>query len=227
MAPVLGDNVSVAAAPLKHSVPCVGYAVEEDSIVGHLRADVVQPVVERNKAALNEMGYRHHMSIMSERSAIRPGETREFPDGTVLSYEDILHPPRKGRKVVILGDTCDSSRMQPLAADADAVVHECTIVPTPEETEREALASPKDRFHSTPSMAGAFAKSVNAKKLFLNHFPQRCLPNNKALVAAIERQAAKSAGLNRGDVVATRDYLNVSIETNQSKGSDAISKNEE
>ena len=47
-------------------------------------------------------------------------------DGTVLSSSEILEAPKKGRKVVILGDTSDSSAIELIAQNADLLVHEST-----------------------------------------------------------------------------------------------------
>jgi len=94
------------------------------------------------------------------------------------------HGPHKiSRKVVILGDTSNPSTITPLALDADLLVHEATDASiltsvdakakahkrTPEFVEAQA----KRRGHSTPSMAGVFAKSIRARQLVLNHIGAR------------------------------------------------------
>lgn len=62
-----------------------------------------------------------------------------------ISPSDVLAPRRPGRRVVILGDTCDSSDMIPIARGADLVVHEAT-------NENAHEVKCQENGHSTPSM---------------------------------------------------------------------------
>ena len=66
-----------------------------------------------------------------------------FPPSQI-SPSDVLAPPRPGRRVVILGDTCDSSEMVPIAGGADLVVHEAT-------NENAHEVKCRENGHSTPS----------------------------------------------------------------------------
>lgn len=70
------------------------------------------------------------------------------------------------RKVVLLGDTCDSSAIAKIAKDADLLVHEATFTNALADKARLAM-------HSTAGMAGAFAKEIKARKLVLSHFSSR------------------------------------------------------
>jgi ribonuclease BN (tRNA processing enzyme) len=72
----------------------------------------------------------------------------------------------RGRRVCLLGDTCDSSAIARLAANADVLSHEATFLSSMAEKARLAT-------HSTASQAGDFAARVNAKQLVLTHFSGR------------------------------------------------------
>ncbi|KAI5119212.1 hypothetical protein M0805_007723 [Coniferiporia weirii] len=130
------------------------------------------------------------------------------------------------RKIVVLGDTCDPSAIKNLAQNATLLVHEATDAHIPVEIERNLrgdkktpemiLHSTVGKGHSTPGMAGAFAKSINAQKLVLNHFsgkfpapsPYRH-DRRHAVMAEIERQASEAWGL--GLALAAYDYMRVDI----------------
>jgi ribonuclease Z len=74
--------------------------------------------------------------------------------------------PIKGRKLVILGDTCDSSAIADAAFGCDLLSHEATFNKGFEEKARIAT-------HSTAEQAGAFAKRIRARNLVLTHFSAR------------------------------------------------------
>jgi ribonuclease Z len=106
------DDVKVFAAPMSHGIPCVGYVVEEQSRPGRLRDEVVKPIVQRNMKALKAAGFRVPMKAMAVIKNLPVGSEFTFPDGTVVTQEEAVEPPRKGRKVVICGDTASSRAME-------------------------------------------------------------------------------------------------------------------
>jgi ribonuclease Z len=71
-----------------------------------------------------------------------------------------------GRRVLVLGDTVDSSCIAPAALGADLVAHEATYASGMET--KAAIAQ-----HSTAWMAGKFAAALRARALVLTHFSAR------------------------------------------------------
>jgi ribonuclease Z len=106
------EDVKVFAAPMSHGIPCVGYVVEEQNKPGRLRHEVVKPIVGRNLDALKKAGFKIPMKAMAVIKNLPVGSAFTFPDGTVLSQEEAVEPPRKGRKVVICGDTASARAIE-------------------------------------------------------------------------------------------------------------------
>lgn len=199
------DVVSVSAAPILHSVPCVGYVVYEAPVQGKVDPKLYVPHLKRTGT---------DMKMMRE---IQKGQTVTLADGTVLEG-----PPREpGRKIVILGDTHDPSPIEELAKEADLIVHESTNSHLPgvdnraklEDTHQSVEERAKSRGHSTPQMAGRFAKRIGARNLFLNHFSSRYSGGNdepsRTIMEAIRQLAMVEFGSE--EVVCTRDLMSIEI----------------
>ncbi|KAJ7682634.1 beta-lactamase-like protein [Mycena polygramma] len=201
------DAVSVSAAPIQHSVACVGYVVNEAPLPGKIDPSKYIPELKRTNTPISVM------------SRLQQGETVELSDGTVL------HGParRRGRKIVILGDTHNPTAIIPLALDADLLIHEATNAHLPgiddsktkiTDTFQSVEARTKSRGHSTPQMAGAFAKRIRAKQLILNHFSAKYAGNDdvdpeaKKIMDAIGGLAAKEYGK---EVLCARDLMSVTV----------------
>ncbi len=100
-------DVTVYAAPMSHGIPCVGYVVKEQNRPGRLRPDLIEPIIKRNFHALQKSVIKNPMKIMAVIKNLPIGSSFTFPDGTVVKQSDVVQPPIKGRKIVILGDTLD------------------------------------------------------------------------------------------------------------------------
>jgi len=158
------DEIIVSAGEIAHSIPCLGFVIQEQPLPGKLTPDLMKTYLEKINA--------HHLpkSILSQ---IQKGQIIILPTG------ELLRPPptRPGRKVVILGDTYDPSKLIPISQSANVVVHEATNAYIPdldgamsfEWVEQRTIS----RGHSTPQMAGKFATACCAKVLLLNHFSAR------------------------------------------------------
>jgi ribonuclease Z len=134
--------------------------------------------ITRNHAALVSAGHRNPRALLGK--LLNTREPIQLPDGTTL-YPPPLSIP--GRKIVVLGDTSDSSGMMGLAEDPSVLVHEATNAYAPgngaertaiedmsEAEKRQVKEKAISRGHSTADMAGEFARKIRARRLFLNHF---------------------------------------------------------
>ncbi|XP_033105871.1 zinc phosphodiesterase ELAC protein 1-like [Anneissia japonica] len=187
------DNILVQAAPLKHRVPTFGYIVTEKEQPGKL--DVKR---------LKELG----VPAGPLYGQLKKGESITTSEGAVIKPEDVLGLPRAGRKIAFLWDTCDASLAAPLLQDVDVMVHEATM-------ENEMKEKCVLNGHSTPEMAGEFARSVGAKKLVITHFSQRYKTKDSELKGDEQTtdkllQQAKDA-FQCDNVIAAEDLLTLTI----------------
>lgn len=144
------DGFKVRAAAADHTVPALAYAVEEDLRRG--RFDL------RKAKAL---GVPEGPMF----SALQRGE-RVRHKGKVIRPEQVVGPPRPGRKVAFSGDTRKCRAVISLAKGADALVHDCTL-----DSRYSELA---DTFgHSTARRAAEVAKEAGVRSLFLVHLSPR------------------------------------------------------
>ncbi|KAG7400745.1 Zinc phosphodiesterase ELAC protein 1 [Phytophthora boehmeriae] len=97
---------------------------------------------------------------------VHPSLTREWIHAQSDGNGDVTGPKALGRKVAILGDSADSSRMFDIAQNCDILVHEATL-------SHRMVKQAVHRGHSTARMAGYAAKKMNAKILALTHFSHR------------------------------------------------------
>ncbi|WP_257169715.1 ribonuclease Z [Bradyrhizobium sp. SRS-191] len=100
------------------------------------------------------------------RKTLAEGQTITLDDGRSINPEDVLGPPRGGRKLVIVGDTETTDGLQEHVRDADLLVIEATFL------QRDA-ATARDYGHLTASEAAALAASGNVGQLVLNHISGR------------------------------------------------------
>lgn len=149
---------TVKAAAIKHSVYCLGYVIQEKETRGRMLASLLKQDFNLDPGP-----------IFSE---IAANPSVKLPDGRTIISSKYMTKPRKGRKIVILGDTCDPRGIAELAMDADVLVHEATC----SDSEKTVAL---EHYHSTAGMAGAFARSIRAKNLILTHFSPRNFNNSE------------------------------------------------
>eukprot|EP00057_Strongylocentrotus_purpuratus_P001172 XP_001195521.2 PREDICTED: zinc phosphodiesterase ELAC protein 1-like isoform X1 [Strongylocentrotus purpuratus] len=187
------DNFIIHAATISHRVPCFGYVFLEKPQPGRLDAEML-------KARGIKPGPLY--------ARIKAGHEIEAPDGSVIKPQDVVGPTRQGRKIVILGDTKESSRIIPIAMNADVLVHEATLA-----DEHHDLCI--GRGHSTPAMAGQFAAQIQCEHLVITHFSQRYYPlshqgkeGDETVQKLLDQTRATFPG---GKVTAAEDFLTISV----------------
>eukprot|EP00192_Tetraselmis_astigmatica_P003287 CAMPEP_0117666794 /NCGR_PEP_ID=MMETSP0804-20121206/10580_1 /TAXON_ID=1074897 /ORGANISM="Tetraselmis astigmatica, Strain CCMP880" /LENGTH=597 /DNA_ID=CAMNT_0005474391 /DNA_START=22 /DNA_END=1815 /DNA_ORIENTATION=- len=140
-------------------------------------------------------------------------------DSSLLSKHGISEDPKNfeafvpGRKVVILGDTCDSTSIAALAKGADMVSHEATFS---DGMEHKAMIAG----HSTSRMAGEFARSINARQLFLTHFSARFQTSNASGTSAYRADSAPEGAL--GDDMTASDIDTIVAQACEGFGSSDV-----
>jgi ribonuclease Z len=104
---------------------------------------------------------------------IEPGPAyRRLQEGETVEGvrpEDVMGPGRRGRRIVISGDTAPCQGTEAFAHDADLLVHEATF------TEAERLRA-KETGHSTAAQAAEIARDAGVRMLALTHLSTRFFP---------------------------------------------------
>jgi len=97
---------------------------------------------------------------------LQHGEAVALQDGARVSPEQVLGPPRPGRKVVLTADTRACEAVQAVASGADVLVHEATF--SIEERERA-----DETLHATATSAAELAAAAGVRLLALTHLSNR------------------------------------------------------
>jgi ribonuclease Z len=144
--PVERDEYVIEPFPVRHRGGAYGYAIVEDDRPGRFDA------------------------ALAEQLGVRPGpdfgrlQRGETVDG--VHPEQVVGEDRRGRKLVISGDTAPCDVLVEVAHRADVLVHEATF--TREEAERA-----RETLHSTAEQAARVAQEAEVELLALVHLSTR------------------------------------------------------
>ena len=144
-------SYAIAAFPVEHRVRAYGYALLEDERPGRFDAQT------------------------AVRLGIRPGpdfgrlQAGEAVGG--VTPEEVVGEPRRGRRVVISGDTAPCQAVEVYAHGADVLVHEATFM----EDERPRA---RQTAHSTARQAAELAGDAGVELLALTHLSTRYFPRD-------------------------------------------------
>ena len=175
------EKFSVEAFPLKHEVPCFGYAFIEKDKKGEFN---------REKALKLGVPVGPLFSELQKGKKVRVGDKTVAP-------EEVLDKSRarKGRKISIVFDTLPDTGYFKAVEESDLLIHEASFL-----EERKDRA--EETMHSTALEAGKIAAKTKCKKLALFHLSARHKEEEK-----FENEARKEFG----NVVVAKDLMEIEI----------------
>jgi ribonuclease Z len=183
-------DYSIVPFAVSHGVSALGYALVERPRPG--RFDV---------ATADALGVPNGPA----RGALQRGESVTIDDGRVITPDEVLGPPRAGRKVVLAGDTEPTPTVVEAAHDADLLVHEATFCD--EEADRAA-----DTRHSTARGAANVAREADVALLALTHVSPRYFGRE---VAAEAREVFP-------ETVVPRDFDTIDVRFEERGGAELV-----
>jgi ribonuclease Z len=145
------EGYRLAAFEVAHGVPAVGWSLIEATRPGRFDVETADALGVPSGPA---------------RGALQRGESVTLPDGRVVSADQVLGPPRPGRKIVITGDTAPSESVVEAAWGAEVLVTEATF-------SEEELERAQETMHQTAAQAAGIAQRANIGLLALTHLSNR------------------------------------------------------
>ena len=143
-------GLCIYAFPLKHRIPCYGYAVQEKHQRFRLDIDKVE-----------EAGFSHdHRKLLSE------GVDFQRMDGTWIKYQDYTLAKPEVKMYAYCSDTMPFKKLTEYLDGTTTLYHESTFM-----EDRKQRAN--ETFHSTASDAANQAVKSKVKQLLLGHFSSR------------------------------------------------------
>ena len=143
------DEYVIRSIIAEHNIDNISYSVYEKKKPRFLREKAIELGVPVGPA----FGKLHN------------GEEVEV-NGKIIKPEQVLGPPREGKKVTYSGDTRPCEKLIELAQNSDVLIHEATY-------ENADLDKAIEHCHSTSKEAAEIAKKANVKLLALTHISTR------------------------------------------------------
>ena len=137
--------------PVAHALESIGYALVEQPRPGRFDVETADAL---------------GVPSGPERGLLQAGESVQVSDGRVVTPDEVLGPPRPGRRIVLSGDTAASPLVLEAARRAEVLVHEATFL----DEERERAA---DTAHATALEAAELARDAEVGLLALTHLSNR------------------------------------------------------
>ena len=162
----------VLATYAEHSILNVAYAIIEKKRPGRFYPDKAESLGVTKGPLWSKLQKNQQVTLAN---------------GNIVRPENVLGPPRSGRKIVYTGDTRPSEKIVELAKGADVLIHE---------------AAGPHQGHSTPYEAGEIASRAQVGKLYLIHYPLYGEITGKSLIADAKKTF-------RGEVILAEDFMEI------------------
>jgi len=147
------NGYEINVLKVEHGIPALAYSLKEKMRPGKF-----------NKHKALELNIPEGPLF----SKLQHGKTITLEDGRKITPDLVLGSPRRGRKIVISGDTTPCKSMVKFSKDADVLIHDSTF-----DSELENIAN--EYGHATAFQSAEIAKKANVEKLFLTHVSPRYL----------------------------------------------------
>ncbi|MEM2133786.1 MAG: ribonuclease Z [Candidatus Jordarchaeaceae archaeon] len=108
---------------------------------------------------------------------LQHGEKVTLPDGRRIEPNQVVDPPRPGRRIVYSGDTPPCDSVKRISRGATILIHDSTYG---EDLEEKAVETK----HSTTIQAAKVAKEAGVQRLILTHISSRYKNSNELLEQA-------------------------------------------
>jgi ribonuclease Z len=156
------DTYFIHTIKVNHNVPTIAYCLEEKMRPGKF-----------NKSKALSLGIPEGPLF----GKLQRGFNITLDNGTIISPNHVLGPPRKGRKIVYSGDTKPSTTLIKFAHEADVLIHDSTF-----HSDLEDIA--RDYSHSTATQSAQIAKDAHVQRLYLFHISPRYLETKELEIEA-------------------------------------------
>jgi len=143
-------GAEIHAFATEHRIPSLGYALREDARPGRFHPERAQALGVPPGPLFGRLQHGHAITV----------------DGRTIQPEEVLDAPRRGRAVVMTGDTRPSATTAAAARGADLLVHDATFGD-------EEQARAEETWHSTAREAARVARQAEVGKLVLTHLSTR------------------------------------------------------
>jgi len=145
------DGCLMRAFRTDHRAPSVGWALVEDDRPGRFHPERAEALGVPRGPLWRELQHDRPVTL---------------GDGRVVRPEEVVEPHRRGRRVVVSGDTRPCAGTVEAARGVDVLIHDCTF------GDSEAGRAVETR-HSTAREAGRIAAEAGAARLVLTHLSTR------------------------------------------------------